>query len=480
MVNLHPVGGSERWGVHNNSFVNLERALIERVLSVSVGGAQVPPPQPQRGFVRTEMKAFTKRLLHAVRRVPTMSTDEFVDTYVGRKRAMYAREVEGLSVLPIERKDAYIMAFIKDEKTNLTRKSDPCPRIIQPRSARFNVAIGLHLKPMEKPIFRGIAAVFGGTTVMKGLNAQQRGAEVHRKWQRFNKPFAIMLDASRFDQHCSRDIISWEHSVEESLAMDREELKRLNRFRSKNTCFFRTNEGGYKYTLNGVRMSGDMDTAMGNCLTMCAMTYSFMASIEVDTYEYMNDGDDGVIIIESGDAELVLQTFKRYFLKFGYTMKLEGVSDRLEGIEFCQARPVFDGHSYRFVRDPLICLDKDSISLKGLTDVESMLKLRNSIGWCGLSLAGDMPIFGKYYASMISSDERTEEYTTGMQFLSKGMVAKYHAPTDEVRLSFYDAYNITPDQQLAIEDTISKTNVDIVRPAVPVNEITNNTFTILH
>jgi len=478
-LNFHPAGGSEEWGVHNNSHANIERAIIERVLTVNVGGVQRPPPQPRPGFVKSEMKAFTKRLLHVVRRVSPMTTKEFVDTYRGTKRAMYERTAERLLIDPLSRKDAYIMPFIKDEKTNLTRKDDPCPRIIQPRSARFNVAIGVHLKPMEKPIFRGIATIFGSTTVMKGLNADQRGRAIAKKWGRFTSPFAILLDASRFDQHCSREIIAWEHSIEEAIAIDRTELARLNRMRSRNVCFARTDRGGYKYTLNGVRMSGDMDTAMGNCLTMCAMTYSFMTSIGVSKFEYANDGDDGVLIVEGGDADLVLKSFKCYFLKFGYTMKLEGTSSTLEGIEFCQARPVWDGEGYRLVRDPRVCLGKDSISLKGSTDVDTMLHLRNSVGWCGLSLAGDMPIFNEFYRSMINTSGRPRvDPTTGMQFLAVGMEAKYAQPSDEVRLSFYRAFDIAPDEQLAIETDIRKFHCTIDRPAVLVTRVTNQLYTL--
>lgn len=465
--------------MHNNSYSNLKRALFERVLSVNIGGVQQTPPQPQPGFVDREMKSFTRRLLHAVRRVPPMSTEQFVDSYVGKKRTMYENVAKNLDIQPITRKDSYIQAFIKDEKTNLTRKNDPCPRVIQPRSARFNVAIGIHLKPMEKPIFRGIGAVFGSSTVMKGLNAQQRGVEVKRKWDKFDEPYAIMMDASRFDQHCNKDIISWEHMVEEKIAIRRDELKRLNKFRRPNHCYFRTDDGDCGYILNGVRMSGDMDTALCNCLTMCAMTYSFMAWIGVLAYEYMNDGDDGVLIVEKRDSDIILRLFQDYFRRFGFTMKLEGVSDTIEGIEFCQARPVFDGTSYRFVRDPTICLGKDSLSLKTSVDVDEMQHLRNSVGWCGLSLAGDMPIFNEYYRSMISTPEvALTEYTTGMHYMSKGMKTKYSQPSDETRISFYNAYGIAPDTQLAIEAIIREYPSHITRPAELVTSFTNYTHTL--
>jgi hypothetical protein len=237
-----------------------------------------------------------------------MTTKEFVVTYVGRKRRMYELAADSLEMRPLERKDAFITAFIKDEKTNLTLKHDPCPRIIQPRSARFNIEIGKYLKPMEKAVFRGIAAVFQDVTVFKGLNASERGTLLAKKWRRFRCPVGVLLDASRFDQHCNEEIIKWEHSLWERLSPEGR-LKQLNRMRFRNVCYARTPQGGFKYKLPGRRMSGDMDTALGNCTTMCAMTWSFMRSIGVTKYAYANDGDDGVLIVEKHDLDAVLDTF---------------------------------------------------------------------------------------------------------------------------------------------------------------------------
>jgi len=474
VVNFHPAGGSEQWVVHNNSHCNVERALVERVLTVKLDGVRAAPPQPAVGHIKIVLRDFRKKLLHYVGRIPSMSTEEFVDTYTGAKRKKYAATVGQLDINPLRRQDAYISPFIKDEKTNLSRKENPCPRMIQPRSMRFNVAIGIHLKPMEKPIFRAIARIFGSTTVMKGLNAQQRGQCAHSKWSRFIKPVAVMLDASRFDQHCSRQVIDWEHGVEEAIAGDRVELRRLNRMRRMNKCFVRTECGGFKYTLNGVRMSGDMDTAMANCLTMCAMTYAFMTDLRIQKYEYMNDGDDGVLFLEQHDLDLVLNSFMSWFHLCGYTMKLEGVAYELEQVEFCQARPIYDGVGWKFVRDPYICLGKDSISLRNDISREGMIDLRNSVGWCGASLAGDMPIFCEYYRSMISGSRPEETYETGMQFLAKGMTPIFKTPTTEARLSFWKAYGIFPDLQIAIEELIRNSDYQINSPAVQVMNFNNH------
>lgn len=366
LVNFHPAGGWEVWGVHNNSKQNIERALVERVLTVAGdGGERILPPQPAPGAVSRILKEFRRKLIHSVGRVPVMTTEQFVDTYSGRKRRMYQNASDDLLLRPVQRSDAIVSAFIKDEKTNLSRKCDPCPRIIQPRGIRFNAEIGKYLKPMEKRIFHSIGRIFGGTTFMKGLNAFDRGQVFADNWGSLRDPVCVCLDASRFDQHCSKQVIMWEHDLFEKITVDRPGLKRLNSFRRTNTCYARCSGGGFKYVLQGTRMSGDMDTALGNCTTMCAMTWSFMTHIGVHVFRYANDGDDGVIFIERENLKLVLDNYLEFFLKLGFTMKLEGVFHELEQVEFCQSKPVFDGMRWRMVRDPAICLGKDSLSLKG-------------------------------------------------------------------------------------------------------------------
>jgi len=420
-------------------------------------GCQVTPPQPLPGVVEKSLKKFGKKLIHMTNRVVPLTTKEFVESYTGRKRKVYQANADSLELLPLRRQDSFAQVFIKDEKVNLTRKDDPCPRAISPRSARFNIEIGKHLKPMEKEVFRGIARVFRSTTVMKGLNALERGSAIARKWRRFDKPVAILLDASRFDQHCNIQIINWEHGIEERMTLDPDDLKRLNSWRKVNTCFARAQDGAFKYKIKGTRLSGDMDTAMGNCLTMCGMTWSFMMYIGIVKFEYANDGDDGVLIVEQEHLAKVLATFPDYFRSLGFTMKLEGIAYELEHIEFCQARPVFDGEKWRMLRDPRVCFGKDSLSLKNTIDIVKLRELRSAIGWCGIALAGDMPLFWRFYPSMVDRPQEEQEFSTGMQFLARGMDTVIAEPTSVARESFHRAYGISPDDQIAIEQDLITT-----------------------
>jgi len=455
---LNGAGGADDWAISENSIGNIERALIERVLTVKdEAGNRVSPPQPAPDYVRSELAEFQRRLIHTVGKVEQLTTRDFVDSYVGRRKAGYENALKTLPGNPIQPGDAVINMFCKAEKDNLTLKGDPCPRIISPASRRFNIAIGVHLKPLEKPVFHGIGRLFGGVTVMKGYNATERGKFISDAWFKYNKPVAVLLDAARFDQHVNLQVINWEHDTWEKLAMNRAELRHLNKMRKTNTLIYRSSEGGFKVRLRGVRMSGAMDTALGNCTTMCAMTWSFMRQITAQ-YSYFNDGDDGVLIIEEEHLDSVLAQFKPYFLKLGFTMKLEGVARELEHIEFCQSHPVYTGTGWRMVRDPFVCLGKDSLAVAGpRMSGREQSDRSNAIGWCGLSLAGDVPIFCEFYKSLITGapPARGIELTTGMEYLAKGMHPNQTAPSDECRLSFQKAFRLSPEHQLAIEADIA-------------------------
>lgn len=445
LTSISPYAGGEAWGVHDNSVSNLERAIVERVFTV---GGKLPPVPTRLG----QLGNFDRLFHNELQPVPTMTTEQFVDTYVGRKKRTYELAAASLEVSPIQLKDAYIQAFIKDEKTNLTRKDDPCPRIIQPRSARFNLEIGKYLKPLEKPAFKAVNAVWKGVTVFKGLNAVQRARELRKKWDSFDNPVAVLLDAKRFDQHTHRKMRDREDRNWLRAYQGDAHLKRLLGMRKVNKVFARAHDGAITYVVNGKRMSGDMDTAMGNCYTMCAMTWTFLNMVKVNGM-YANDGDDGVLIVEREDVQSILDQYEDIFLGWGYTMVLEGIAYEFEHIEFCQARPVYNGEIWTMVRDPIICMGKDSLVI----GVKPIRETANAIGWCGLSLAGDMPIFSALYRHFINDSQPGEiEYTTGMQFLARGLDPRDGRVNDVTRLSFYKAFGILPDDQITFEDEIRK------------------------
>jgi len=203
----------------NNDIATLERAVKERVFFVkNIDKASpiefVPPPRPLPGVFSSRLGESTTILRRYLPSTAPISHQQFVDSTKGRKRVAYQNALERIRSegLNLER-DSSVSVFVKFEKTDRTSKSDPVPRVISPRDPKFNIALGRYLRPIEERIFKAIGKMFGHPTVMKGMDTDTTARVLHEKWESFNKPVAIGLDASRFDQHVSADALRHEHSI---------------------------------------------------------------------------------------------------------------------------------------------------------------------------------------------------------------------------------------------------------------------------
>lgn len=144
-------------------------------------------------------------------------------------------------------------------------------------------------------------------------------------------------------------------------------------------------------------------------------------------------------------------------------MEMEEPVFQMEHIEFCQCRPVFDGEDWIMVRDPRVSLAKDLITFKSLNNVADFDFLRCAIGDCGLSLTRGIPILQEYYLCLTRGATRKEwrrtEYESGMQFMAHGMDRKSSKVSTAARVSFWQAFGYTPEQQEAIENEYRTTQV---------------------
>jgi hypothetical protein len=123
-------------------------------------------------------------------------------------------------------------------------------------------------------------------------------------------------------------------------------------------------------------------------------------------------------------------------------------------------------------------LSKDCVVLQSsyLGDLTSYL---NSIGSCGLSLTGGIPILQNYYRAMLPRDglQRTRDYealiNSGFFQLAKGMHESFRPVTDEARVSFCNAFGITPDLQCELEKRFDSFSPDLNCSAT-IEEIVRN------
>lgn len=443
---------------HNPSVDVTLRALLERVYLHEEDGRMVPPHVPEAELFTRRLRPFEQRLNRFVRGLTKLTPEEFVATCDSRKRQVYENARVDLERVPVRRKDAELKTFVKREKVNFTKKRDPCPRVIQPRDPRYNLCVGQFLRPLEGRLYKCIGKVFGSKTVFKGMNALKQGVLMSKKWGRFTKPVAVGLDAKRFDQHVHEHALAWEHNVYKKfypLASDRRELARLLSWQVDNKGVAHCDDGRIKYRCRGRRASGDMNTGCGNCLLMCAMVYSYLDSVGLTgCYELANNGDDCVIILEERNLPR-LDGMARWFDQMGFPVELERPVRVLEHLEFCQTHPVFDGENYVMVRDPRVCLDKDLITIKPVRNETEWNTLRNAVGLSGLALAGDMPVYAQFYALLCKGAGRRADrdaVESGFKILARGMNKRGRPVCDAARVSFFEAFGVTPGEQRALEE----------------------------
>lgn len=448
-------------GLHNSDIVNLERAVLERVFFCKENGAFARPPLPNRDLFNARLREFSTKLKRITPSTNRMTYDQFVNCYVARKRETYRLAVESLRTRGVTKRDANLKSFVKAEKLNFSAKPDPTPRVIQPRSPRYNVEVGRYLKPLEHPLYKAIDRVFGRDTIVKGKNMVEVAAMIRGAWAEFDDPVAVMADANRFDQHVSRVALEWEHSIylRAFAGAERHLLNTLLSWQIHNKAFGFCENGTIKYSVVGSRMSGDMNTAMGNVLIMCALVYAYSREVGV-RIRLINNGDDCVFIMNKRDHAKFNQGFQAWFMEMGFSMTVSDPVKEIELIKFCQAQPVFDGESWLMVRCPNPGLAKDMSCVLAL-DHALYPRWLHAVGVGGQALCGGIPVYNALYQRYMKEGAHMkvlerEQLATGFTLNARLMRAKgqgrvFGEPTKDARVSFWKAFGILPSQQVEIE-----------------------------
>jgi len=458
------VSSEIQMGIPSKTITNLESAVLKRVFFTDEKGT-LPPTSPGVAVVRNLLSCFRTSFLRSCRKPTRWTTDQFIGSYIGRKKAIYIKAVQKLDNEGYQNKYAKIKVFVKIEKTNLTSKpfKDIIPRVISPRSPEYNVELGRFLKPFEHDIYNTIDSIFGVRTVIKGLNADMAGNAISNIWNLYLDPVAIGVDAKRFDQCVSKSLLMWEHSIYLSVYKHNRWLAGLLHQQLLNRCSGYTYDGVIKYSLEGGRMSGDMNTGSGNTLIMCAMMHTYITSLGVRA-NLINNGDDCVLVTER-QHQARFDGLHEWFLQFGFNMVVEPPVYCLEAIEFCQCHPVYVNSGYRLVRNIRVALAKDSSSVHPFNSPNHALAWAGMVGVGGLSLCSGIPIMQEFYKCFIrGSKGKVAKYTDwelneGRYILSRGLESRERPVTDRTRFSFALAFGIEPDLQVALEDLYKTSNI---------------------
>jgi len=482
---LAGIGNSAPFSCHNADLLALEKAVVERIMCVKrpkapeeervlsvndVWEGFALPPAPDKGFFRSSTRNYINQLKSKLTNHVPVSVEAFVSYYNGQKRTIYETAGAAYERGELRRSHSYVSAFVKDEKS----EKNGVPRVIQPRNPIYNVAVGRYLKPVEHEIYDAIDRVWGQNIVMKGKNADQVGRQLWSHWLTLKDPCAIFLDVSRFDQHVHTDALGVEHSVYLNMYENDPELRKLLSWQLETKGFGRLPDGDVRYFVRGKRMSGDMNTAVGNIILMTAMVWSFFKQYRNAAGERVkhtggNNGDDHVLMVERCEAARIMEVMPAWFLRMGFTLVVEGSTTLFEEIEFCRSHPVLVDGEYRMVRGVVDTLSKDLVTTQPVQNSKAWLRRRRAIGECGLALTSGVPVFQEFYSCLLRGTEAVEavgsQPVTGMVMLAKGMMARHHEPTDDCRVSFWKAYGIDPHHQTLLEEVWRNTDC-VWRPPV--------------
>lgn len=459
------MGGPHELGVFNNSVSAVERAMVERYFLCDVGGVFLPALQTKKRdweskwLVRFRQKVVDEVRLFAV----VLSLYEVVERYTGAKRRVYEAAHRSLLRRCLNRKDAHLRPFTKFEKQLLLK----APRIINPRSPRYNLVLGRYLKAAEKYYFNAINVAWGehtGHTVIKGMNVFESATVMKAKWDRFRNPVAIGLDASKFDMHVSVEALLYEHSFY-NRTFNSSELKTLLSMQVYNKGKAYCKDGEVEFRMPGTRSSGDLNTSLGNCIIMCALIWAMCQELGIDA-ELANNGDDCVLFVESEHLKAVLDFVPDYFRKYGFRMTVEDPVYEFEKVEFCQSRPVQLKTGWAMVRNVRTCLKKDPMCLIPVQNDKVWRKWLGAVGECGLASVPGCPILQSFYGAFLRSGCKTNQRfksglfkNTGVLERGAGVGKRDDEITDAARASFFRATGITPDYQIAVEAYYEKLEI---------------------
>ncbi len=427
-------------------------AILERMIYAKVSGRLIRRQCMDYTHYNDVLGEFKNRVVKAIGRTcMPVDPQEFVDSYTGRKRTIYQNNLSEYLDEGVKQCHALLSTFMKVEKVP-TGKS---PRCIQPRHPVYNIGLGRYLKHMEKPIFRAVSKVFKQkVTVFKGLNANQMGEAMRELWDKYDMPVAVGLDASRFDASVDAGLLQWEHSLYNMLFRDKD-LARILRMQLRNVGVAYCYDGKIKYHTKGGRGSGDMNTSLGNSVIMCAIVWTWLQQCGVKA-SLANNGDDCVVIMEASSLSNFSEGFSNFTSNLGFTMVVEEPVYEFEEIEFCQTHPIWV-NGWRMTRNFSTAREKDSLCLFPLDGKGALPSWLYAVGECGLALTSGIPVFQEFYTAYMRNGKPSAMsdavfMQSGSRMMARGMEAKRETITPDTRLSFYKAFGVTPDEQVALEE----------------------------
>jgi len=388
---------------------------------------------------------------------------ETAESYTGSLRRRYLEAERSLrDDGPLTRNDWYIGAFLKAEKFNPALKVAK-PRMIFPRSPRYNLVLASWLKPFEHWLWGCMtgAKVFGGSStrvVAKGLNQRQRGGLIAKKFKSLEDCVVFEVDGKAFEAHVEEwQLRDGEHPVYYA-AFGKHGLADVLSHQLKLSG---VTQGGVKFSRVGGRASGDFNTGMGNSLIMLAVVVAVLKTYGVP-FDLLVDGDNALVFLRGRDATRVRCDFAALAHRFsGHEMVLEKPVCVMEEIRFGQCAPVWFGGGWCMVRDYRKVVSGACSSHVHLKDPSFVGRYLRGVALCEASLSRGLPVLQAWSSRLFARTKSLRavdaSFYRDYQVLGVDVDQLVEPVAEEVqaetRVSFERAFGLSPEAQLQLENS---------------------------
>nr|AYP71798.1 RNA-dependent RNA polymerase [Penicillium brevicompactum ssRNA virus 1] len=398
-------------------------------------------------------------------------------SYSGRLRRRYMEAWRSLEdSRSLEWYDFIIKPFLKAEKFNVTAKW-PKPRMIFPRSPRYNLRLASWLKPFEHWLWgrllgRHLFDTGEGRVVAKGLSPRRRANLIRRKFGALEDCVVVEVDGKAFEAHVGIDQLREEHSIYSAAFGGEPALMSLlgHQLRLKGTL-----SCGAKFSREGGRASGDFNTGMGNSIIMlCTVGAAMRRLYSGLPWDILVDGDNALLFVRGCDSHLLESLPGIVEASSGHELAVEKQVRVFEEIRFGQSAPIElgQGRGMTMVRDFRKVISNATASHRWLREPRFATRWLSGVSACELSLARGVPILQSFSVALyrrfggISFPEFPfEDYLAmGSWFASEDDVLEV---SEESRLSFERAFGVSPDVQISMERDLERRVMESPSPFGP-------------
>jgi hypothetical protein len=454
-----PLGGCWEPAVHANCCHNEIAALLLR----SLGKTPPAPDERARAPVLREFRLL-RRMVCSRYSGERWTYLQAAQSYKGAMGRRYLEAEESLREDGnLSARDVLLRAFVKAEKFDNTNKFQK-PRMIFPRSPRYNLVLASRLKPFEHWLWRNLQfeghSRFRSRVVAKGLDQRGRAELIRDKFLSTPDCVVFEVDGKAFEAHVDFWQLLCEHSVYEAAFPGDGELKRTLNKQLRN---FGVSAGGVKFSRVGGRASGDYNTGMGNSLLMLCIVRSVLRAIGV-RFDVLVDGDNALVFLRRVDCPRVCSSFAPLALELsGHEMVLEKPVGVLEEIRFGQSAPVCTPFGWTMVRDWRKVLSHGAASHAHLQEPKFSGVYLRGVALCEAALSRGLPVLSVWAHRLLASTEDvgrialntlSDYQHLGVRLDRLEQSPLFSEPTMACRESFSRAFGVSPDEQVALEASL--------------------------